>query len=519
MSEAPVQVPTGQRQLFLDDRDVAEIHNLTRTMHQPEKKGAVIRGDYLHYGGCSLQTRSAPIWDPQEQVYKLWVMGVAPPPEQGLSVTDSFSGYYESKDGLNWSTPVVNQVEYRGSKQNNFVTARIGGKWSRTDCVVYDPTDPDPNRRYKLAVPDVWHGCSWHTQCGGGFAVSSDGIRWTETKSPGVPSYDEWSLSFDEREGLFIHYVKFSDPNGRRSIYVSTSKDFQNWTEPQLVFWADEQDQALAPKRIAQRMADGTRKVPEYNVPETYRVEVYHMGIFRYESHYIGTPAMSYHTGSVPKEWPGFEEMHLSPEIDKAVHTYGDYTWFYELQLASSRDLYHWQRLGDRKPWLENSPLGGGAYDLQTIIGPADVVVCGDELRFYYTGIKAYAFITSGDVPGYDDYYPDKGGICLAVLRRDGFVSLDAGEEEGTLRTRPFILPKGELHLNVSAPQGYVVVQVCDEHGKAIPGYETSGAVQDDQLDAVVGWPDARLEDLAGRPVCLRIALRQARLYAYWIES
>ena len=55
------QVPAGERQLFLDDYLVAEINNLTHTMHQPDKKGAVIRPDWRMGEGC-LQTRSAPCW-------------------------------------------------------------------------------------------------------------------------------------------------------------------------------------------------------------------------------------------------------------------------------------------------------------------------------------------------------------------------------------------------------------------------------------------------------------------------
>jgi hypothetical protein len=291
-------------------------------------------------------------------------------------VQGDFSGYYESSDGLNWCLPTVREVDYGGSKENNFVTANVSGRYTRTDCVVYAAADPDPNRRYKASMPDCWHGCDWHQECTGGFAVSPDGIHWTETKSPGLPSYDEWGLSLDSQEGLFVHYVKFSDPQyGYRAVYISTSEDFDSWTEPKLAFCADAKDQTMAPKRIAARLADSSRQFPEYNVPETYRAEVYHMGIFRYESHYIGIPAFSYHTGSVPKDWTGFDEMNLSPEVEELVRTHGDYTWFYELQLASSRDLYHWDRLGDREPWLENSRLHAGAYDLQTIIGPANVVV------------------------------------------------------------------------------------------------------------------------------------------------
>ena len=41
--------------------------------------------------------------------------------------------------------------------------------------------------------------------------------------------------------------------------------------------------------------------------------------------------------------------MNLSPYILGLVRKYGDYTGFYNIQLASSRDLVSWQRLGDRE--------------------------------------------------------------------------------------------------------------------------------------------------------------------------
>ena len=36
-------VPAGQRQLFLDDVGIERLENLTRTLHQPSKRGAVVR--------------------------------------------------------------------------------------------------------------------------------------------------------------------------------------------------------------------------------------------------------------------------------------------------------------------------------------------------------------------------------------------------------------------------------------------------------------------------------------------
>jgi len=58
----------GQRQLFLDDFGIARMENLERKMHQPAKKGAVIRPSSYE---AALQTRSAPAWDPEAKVFKL----------------------------------------------------------------------------------------------------------------------------------------------------------------------------------------------------------------------------------------------------------------------------------------------------------------------------------------------------------------------------------------------------------------------------------------------------------------
>ena len=70
-NRAAFRVPLGERQLFLDDHGIASIEHLERTMHQPTKKGAVIRPDPAK--GGSFQIRSAPLWDPKEELLKLLV--------------------------------------------------------------------------------------------------------------------------------------------------------------------------------------------------------------------------------------------------------------------------------------------------------------------------------------------------------------------------------------------------------------------------------------------------------------
>ena len=461
-------VTPSQRQLFLDDQGISEIDGLVRKLHQPRKVGAVIRSPNPK---DTLQTRTAPVWDPHQQQFKFWILG-------------SEASFWQSPDGLNWQP---------GPKPN--LTIRM---------VVYDPADPDPARRFKAALLNT------------GFAVSSDGVTWTRLDTPAIQSADEGNFSFDPQHGLFIHTVKRSGPYGR-SVAIATSRDFANWNDHGVVFHADELDQQIGRRRIAERLANPTLKQTEYNTPEHYSVQIYNMGVFHYEGLYIGLPSMYHHTGKVPTDWPGFDQLNLSPYILGLVRKYGDYTGFYNIQLACSRDLVHWQRLGDREPFLSASPLGAGAYDLQTIIGPSAPVVRDDELYFYYTGIKQYAFVGSGNDPKYEDYVPDAGAICLAVLRRDGFLSLDAGEREGSLTTRAFRLAGDRLFVNVAIRKhGRLQIEALNERGNIVA---TSTPIMRDQRRGKVDWQRGDLASLQGQGIRLRFRLRDASLYSYWCAN
>jgi len=460
------RVALGQRQLFVDDHGVGKMDNLKRMIHQPDKRGAVIRSTNPSQ---TIQTRMAPVWDPAEKVFKLWVMST----DQSLRV---------SRDGLHWipgpqpSMPVSH--------------------------VVYDPRDADPGRRFKAALLNE------------GFAVSPDGVQWTKLDVPKIQSSDEGNFSYDPQEGLFIHTVKRRSQFGR-SVAIATSRDFKTWRDYGVVFHTDELDQKEGRKRIAERIANPALKQTEYNTPEEYSLQVYNMGVFHYEGLYIGLPSIYHLTGKLPPGWPGFDKLNLSPEIRSNVAKYGDWTGFYHIQIIASRDLQHWERVAERRPFLETSPLGAGAYDIQTIIGPSAPVLRNDELWFYYTGIKNYAYISSGNEPGYGDYYPDKGAICLAVLRRDGFVSLNAGDSPGTIRTQPFEVAGGKLFLNADAGGGELGVEVLDDHQQVLA---TSAPISGDLVRGEVSWKQGNIAGLTGHAVSLRFTLRKAGLFSYWLD-
>ena len=486
---APAQdfaVITGQRQLFLDDHGISQMEKAWRTLHQPKKKGAVIRPD-RNLGIGSVQTRTAPAWDPERRVYKFWDIAGTPP-----DIGRGCSGYYESLDGLHWTKPAVGQVEYRGSSDNNFISLTLGDRHMGISCVVYDAADPDPARRFKAALPSA------------GFAVSPDGIVWTPLDIPAVPSSDEFNFTLDEENRLFLLTVKHTGPYGR-SVHLSTSADFKTWSKHELIFHADELDQELGRKNIAARLADSTLHPMFQNTPDAYNVDVYNMPIFRYESVYIGAPALYHAVGRMPN-YPNTDGFHL-------------------IQLVTSRDLKAWTRVADRATFIGPSPRNAGAFDMTQIIGPSRPVLRDDELWFYYTGVKyrgGWRYVgtfpngTHVPLPGLDR---DVGAVNLATLRRDGFVSLDAGADEGFVVTKPFECPPGRLFVNVDARDGEVHVDVLTGSDATEAPVATAAAITEDVLRQPVLWERGDLTSARARSVRLRFRLRNARLYSYWFDD
>ena len=470
-ADDPLHLPLGERQLFLDDYVLESTENLARTLHQPVKRGAVIRPD--RPWETVLQTRSAPAWDEQAKKYRLWLITS----NFGSAIAGGTT-YAESTDGLHWTKPNLRQFEVDGSLENNYISLDPDLRWgdNAIENVVYDPDDPKPERRYKGFL-----GTSGRQPI-----VSPDGIHWKKLAAPKLPSQDESNLSYDRTSGIFIATLKQRGPYGR-SHALATSKDFVTWTKPELVFHADDEDQVRAKENIKARLANPKLRQPIYNDPADYNADIYNFGVFRYEGLYVGLPAVYHAVGKRPE---------------------GNTDGFHLIQLASSRDLKHWKRLGDRQPFIGPSEVGTGAYDTMQLLPPSSPVEHGDELWFYYTGIK-YRHVPEG-------VDSDLGAICLAVLRRDGFLSLDAGTEPGVLVTKPFVLEAANLYVNVEAPEGAIKAQVLDGAGAVLA---TSKEITGDQMGAVFAWETGDLEGLDGQTVRLRFRLRAASFYSFWLTD
>ena len=147
-----------------------------------------------------------------------------------------------------------------------------------------------------------------------------------------------------------------------------------------------------------------------------------------------------------------------------------------------------------------NNAVAGDAYsfgllrmtNVDTVGGP---LVKDDELWFYYMGQY---------IDGPKGAWQQKTG--LAILRRDGFATLNAGEEAGIVITRPLVFEgEGELFVNADvATNGHVRTSVVAEDGSAIEGFNEDDcqAVCADSTRSRVGWGQQRDPGQAERSVC-----------------
>ena len=152
--------------------------------------------------------------------------------------------------------------------------------------------------------------------------------------------------------------------------------------------------------------------------------------------------------------------------------------------------------------------MDGGSYDLQGLSPPSQAVLRAHELWFYYTGGQSYAIISSGT--------PNSGGaVCLAVLRRNGFISLDTGQMNGFVLTPPFKLTGPKLSLSVNAFKGELHVEVLNEEAGVVA---KSRPITGDLMSEAVRRAQGDLAKLAGAKVSLRFTLHNGKLYSWWLD-
>ena len=487
----------SRHELFLDDVMISKTHNVWRTLHQPQrhKDNPIYPAKYPEYTAL---IKGSVIRDPATGKFTMWY----------FAGTDVHNGYTQalaySDDGLQWTRPELDVVRFNDGRGTNITmlwcdpkdiakktdiqrmllrqtgnTQQIAAESSKSLVVkypdnqtmagyggsmnvLYDPDDPDPQRRYKsyFRLAKVSHLSSFT-------CVSSDGVHWSNsTEIPQI--HDTSCLMYDELKKKYVIYGRHSAADGRDEIQRTESDDFVTWTKPEVIFRLDDRDPLKS---------------------HAYDMMVYNVG-----NSYVGLLRMFY---------------------AKGIDGKGDYrtTETQTFQLATSRDGIHFTRVADRRTWIDLGPIG--QFDRFRLDMAGQPIRMGNRLWFYYAG-RSYRH------GQHSDYGPKAGvslgSIGLLTLRPDGYVSMDGSFDGAYLLTKPVLLDGANLHINAYARFGKIVVELLDQEGNPIDGYR-SLPITVDGLDLPVKWTGKdNLGEWAGKPVQIRFNLINARLYSYWCQ-
>lgn len=450
------------RQLFVDDY-LIESTSLERRFHQPEPHPAnpVLRPDQPWEGSRAMPFSDGVWYDPAAGVFKMWYFA-----------GNDLTCYATSPDGITWEKP---RLDVKPGT-NVVLQARRD-----SSTVVLDHAEKDPARRYKLFRSHSHSHPLGFSQGAWGLSLhySADGIHWTDTVRRTGPAGDRTTVFYNPFRSAWVYSLRNPDWQMPRQRFYWEARNLE--TEPT---W----DVAKAPP-IPWTNADPLDPV----FPGTTgTAHLYNLDGFAYESVLVGLFTIL--RGDYDNRSP------VGPGRPKPN----------SVCVGFSRDGFHWER-PDRRPFI-NYAEDPGAWNWGNVQSAGGgCLVVGDKLYFYF----------SGRAGGPVDVRSNAASTGLAILRRDGFASMRAGEAGGELTTRPVRFSGDRLFVNLAAPAGELRVAVLDEQGHAYPEFTHARCrpLRGDSTLQPVTWEGGdSLASLRGKPVRLRFRLREAELFSFWVS-
>ena len=350
----------------------------------------------------------------------------------------------------------------------------VVAKGFHSPSVIVDRFETDPARRYKLVGSQFHNGADGKVdreRTGYYTACSPDGIHWSEPRLIMKGWWDTVTMAQDPRSGeILVYHKRQTDWRGFpscRIVYLIKSMDFENWSEPKLVFAPDEADN------------QGWIDSPDQ------RMEIYNFSVLPHAGGFLAFPTMFHVTRMIPH-----------PVKDQAAAD-----GYVDVQIATSSDGTNWSRTPGRRVIL---PLGHpGSFDGGTILGISNsALTSGGETMMYYTAMTTSH---SGVVP------EKKFSIGRATWRRHGWVSL-AAKGAGSFVTVPLRVaaPRVLVNFRTFSPKGSVRIAVLDVAGRPVAA---SLPLTGDDTRKVVVW-EKGVRPSFSEPVSLRFDLNRAEIYA-----
>jgi hypothetical protein len=461
-------------QLFVNNSIIADAVRLERRYKPPHHfYGPVIRPEHP-WEGAGVAIYGTVMRDENTGRFQMWYLGYSmnTRPNKGLARVMNMC-YAESDDGIHWEKPNLGLVEWKGSKDNNIVTTEFSNP-----TVIRDDHDPDPQKRYKFfqhGRKDGTEGQSqWEAQAHW-VRYSPDGFQLSERHMTIDRCGDRHNVMYDPR--LERPWVYFTRPYGywqkheRRMVARLDSKDLVNWSDPIDII------------------------VPDFD--DSNRAQFYSMYGFPYGDQYLG-----------------FLQI-MDASTDRL-----------SIELVSSPDSFTWERAGKRVEWA--TPEMAKVLDATWLAFAHNppLNIYGDLYMFYDIRNGSHIALTPGP----------QAFIGLAVTFEDRFAAIAADLIEGRLTTIPFTCPGGTLKVNTAvggptrgadgggrAGAGYTLVEILDENGEPIPGFDRDNCIRhwdDFRKGGPFTWTDHQTTDaLKGRTISLKFYMTMSDLYSFWFDN
>jgi len=443
----------SRRELFVDHWLIDRLKTARLRLHQPEPRELAIRYNKPWEGILS----GDPIIFKDGDVYRMYYRGL---PKAGVDGTDrEVTCYAESPDGIHWKKPILRLFEVDGSRENNVILAHMP-PLSHNFAPFLD-TNPKAKKSERLKAV---------AGCAGGLRAlaSADGVHWKLLRKKAVftkGAFDSLNVAFwSPAEKCYVCYFRTWD--GFRTISRTTSPDFIHWAEPKPMTYGDTPREHL--------YTNGTQ--PYFRAPHIY-------------------------VAIAARFFPGRQILSDAEAKKRGVHA----SYF-----------------KDCSDTVLMSTRGGYLYDrtfMESFIRP---------------GVGLTNWVSRTNYPGYGvvptsptemsvyirrDYAQPTAHVQRCVLRTDGFVSVNAGYRGGEMVTHPLKFAGKQLEINfATSAAGSLRIELQDTKGAPIPGHTLRDAVPliGDEIARTVTWkkagPDVRA--LAGKPIRLRVVLRDADLYS-----
>ena len=294
-----------------------------------------------------------------------------------------------------------------------------------SSTVWLDLEEKDPRRRYKFVYSNLHgHPISLY--------YSADGIHWGSEVAHSLPAGDRTTVFWNPFHKVWVISLRDAGPGESGRDAPARNGTIQRYVTPgdrvRLRRYFERPDLAAAVQWKEDEPVKwvGADRLDHSRVDLGAHPELYNLDAVAYESVLLGLFSI----------WRGQPNRDVRDKPNEVV-------------VGFSRDGFHWDR-PYRSAFIPVSEQteAWNHSNVQSVGGGCLVV--GDRLYFYMSG--------RGGAP----YGAGDNATGLATLRRDGFISMDAGDAGGSLTTRPVRFRGKYLFVNANSADGELRVEALD---------------------------------------------------------